>query len=264
MAAAIFIMAWPALVRKKWLIWYGAAFLAITFHISSIFMFILPLIFVPGIRRLFTFNKYTPLICVIIIVLGFVIQSVFFQYIQLIAVTDAMMERAMTYSKSDLSAADFNLFGFMGRAVQWIAYPLLALVFLYGKKYRGQREMSRRSSFIESMAILSVYVSSLCISIPIVGRYNNYFYIFSIIVMSDWVFTYVYFLGKKVRLQYLTWLLIFVPMLGFQMQNTYFRPVNKSGTLKGYMVYYPYNSYLDKEQNEDRERTMRYIIRKVK
>lgn len=263
-AASIFILAWPALIRKKWILWFGAAFLALFFHVSSIFMFVLPLIYIPGIRNIFRFTKYTPIIVLCIVALGFIIQSFFFKYVQLIAVTEAMMERATTYSRSDLASATFNLFGMIGKIFQWILYPLLAMIFLFGKKYRDPNKDYSRLNKIENMVILSLYVSALGISIPIIGRYNNYFYIFSVLIMSEWVFTYVYFLGKKTRLQFFSWFIVFLPMFCFQLQNTYIGPVNKSGTLRGYMVYYPYSSYIEKSQDDNREKAIRYIIRNVK
>ena len=264
LAASVFLLAWPAFTHRNWILWYIAAIFAMMFHVSSVFMLLLPLINLPIIKNFFIYTKFTPLICVGFIILGFLIQAYLFKYIQLIAFTEAMMERATTYSHSDLARASFNILGLIGKAFQWIVYPLLALIFLFSKKFRTENRDNTRLRQLEKMAILSIYISSLCISIPILGRYNNYFYIFSIILMSQWVFTSLIVHGKKIRMEFASWMIFFLPMFFFQVNNTYIGAVNRSGTLKGYMVYYPYSSYLDKTMDEDREKTMRYLIRTIK
>ena len=262
-AASIFLLAWPSFVNRKWIIWYVACFVALLFHVSSIFMFLLPVIYLPGIKMLFVFGKRTFIITIAILIGGFIIQSVFFKYIELIAFTESMMERATTYSQSDLSTAGFSVTGWIGRCVQWFVFPLIALYFLYRSRNQGQQN-SNDLKMVEKMAIMSIYVSALAISIPILGRYNNYFYVFSILILSDWIYSIFYIANRKLRLHYLYWLFLFTPMLGMQLYNNFIRPVNKAGNIYTYRVYYPYSSYFDQTKDYERERTIKYIVRHVR
>lgn len=261
LAVCIFLLAWPAFREGKWLWWYLAALVAMTFHVSASMMFVLPAICLPGVRQLFVFGKRTYIICIVVLVVGTVIQTVFFRYVQLIAVTESMMERAQVYSRSELSGTMLNINGMIGRFFQMVLYPLIAMACLYVKNKQKSGFFNKENiEKIEMMTIMSLYVSILSLSIPIIGRYNNYFFLFSILIVSDWAFTTVPFLGRTLRLHYIYWLLLFTPMIGFQVQK-YFAPVNNSGTLRAYMVYYPYSSYFDQSKNEDREKTIRYIVR---
>ena len=263
LAASVFLLAWPSFANKKWIVWYISCFVALLFHVSSVFMLLLPIIYVPGIRSLFVFGKRTFIMTLAILAGGFIIQSVFFKYIELIAFTESMMERATTYSNSDLSTAGFSITGMIGKCIQWIVFPLIAMYFLFRKRMEGHHS-SDDYKLIEKMAIMSVYVSSIAISIPILGRYNNYFYVFSILILSDWVYSIIYLMHRKLRLHYLYWLFLFTPMLGMQLYNNFFIPINKAGNLHMYMVYYPYSSFFDQTEDNERERTIKYLIRHVR
>lgn len=263
LAVSVFLLAWPAFKEGKWLWWYLAACLAVTFHISAFIMFILPVIGFPGIRQLFVFGWRTPVICLIILVFGFVIQTVFFKYIEAVAITESMMERATAYDKSSIGSASFNINNLIGKSIQWLIYPILAMACIFGNKFKHQGFLSLiGGKKIEMMAIMSLYVTAFAVAIPIMGRYNNYFFIFLIIILSDWIFSYIPVSGKKLKLGFFSWIIFFLPMLALQIGG-YFAPVNKSGTLNNYMIYHPYNSYFDQERNLEREKAIRYIFKKL-
>lgn len=259
-AVAIFLLAWPAFKNGKWIIWYIASVLAFTIHISAVVMLFVPLMCVPGIKQFFTFGKRTWFICLGVFILAFLLQTIFFRYIEVLAVTDAMQDRAEAYGDMQ-SEGKFNIGKIITSIIQFIAYPLIALYYINQQIKRAGSQEAKTVEKENMMVLMSVYISIASIFMGIFVRYNNYFFIFPIIVMGDWIFTKLTFLKKSVRMGYLYWIILFIPMFGINLYNVYLTPVNKSGTLKTYMLYYPYNSVLDPETDINREKTITYIHR---
>ena len=261
-AVCIFLLAWPFFRDGKWVAWYLASLLAFMFHISAFMMFFLPLICVPGIRQLFIFGARTWLVALGVAVLSVAVQTIFFQYIEMIAISDSMLERIHRYQNSILGNSLLNLNGVLGSLFQYILYPLLALFFLKEKKIYQGKETLLFNKF-DAFVLMSVYIAIFSISVSIVSRLNNYFFPFAIIALSDWIFGYIVVNGKRLRLRAIYWVLIFLPMFVFHVSGTYFRDINKSGSLKAYMVYYPYSSILDRTIDSNTEKTIKYIRRRI-
>lgn len=258
MAVAVFLLAWPAFRDGKWIRWYVASSIAMLFHISSLMMFFLPLLCLPGVRQFFVFGTRTWIFCIAVFLFGMLIQSMFFKYIELIAFTESMSERTEVYSKNELSGGIFNIGGIIGMTMKYIFYPILAMYFIQKSRKQSLGTYDNRFRKEEFMSLMSVYVSIFTICVAIVSRYNNYFFIFSIVLMSDWAFGEILLLAKYVRLRFVYWVVLFLPMFGFQIHGTYLGDVNKSGTLKTYMMYYPYNSLFNNDKDKDREDCYRY------
>lgn len=264
-AVAIFLLAWPAFKRNCWWQWYLASICAFMMHISAFIMFFLPIINLPWIRNIFIYGRRTWVICFIVLLISFVIQTTLFRYVQMIAVTESMFDRAQAYGSMN-SEETFNINRIVGNFFQFIIYPLLALYFLNAEYKQQHLNAQQKNTFDKEnmMVLMSVYISILSIFVGIFVRYNNYFFLFAIITMSDWVFSKLYIARKYVRLGYLYWILIFIPMLSFNIYITYLTPVNKSGTLKPYMMYVPYSSMFDQTKDQDREKTIIYIRRSLR
>lgn len=259
-AVAIFLLAWPAFKNNRWWLWYLASLLAFSMHVSAFIMFFLPLINLPGIRNLFVYRKYTWMICVGVLLLSYLIQATLFQYIQLLSLTDAMADRAQIYGNITREAS-FNFNKIIGSFFQYIIYPLLALYFLHCEYKQQDLDSEQRNTFKKEnmMVLMSVYISILSIFVGIFVRYNNYFFLFAIIAISDCMYTKLFIARKFVRFGYLYWILLIVPMLSFNIYLTYMRPINKTGTLKPYMMYIPYHSVIEPERDVNREKTITYI-----
>lgn len=261
-AVCIFLLSWSFFRDGRWLPWYIASLLAFMFHISAFIMFFLPLICLPGIRQLFVFGGRTWLVAIGVALFGVAVQAIFFQYVELIAFSASMMERVKKYEHHMLGSSILNFNGVLGSLVQYIIYPLLALFFIQKRKRKEGENVMLFNRF-DAMVLMSVYVAIFSISVSIVARLNNYFFPFAIIALSDWIFGYFVVYGKKVRLRALYWILIFLPMFAFHISGTYFRDINKSGSLKSYMVYYPYSSILDRDMDAKTEKTIQYLRRKI-
>ena len=253
-AVVVFLLAWPSFREGKWLMWYLLSFIAFLCHTSAVFMFILPVIVLPGIRELFVIGRRTVVICILLCAVSFVIRAKFFNYIEQIAMLEEVAERAHVYSKNALSSSGLNLVGIILYFFRLVLYPVLALYILCNKE---NPSLNKNSRFVE-MTMMSVYVGIVSIAITIIYRFNNYFFFFIIVTLADLIYTNFTINFKKYSFRYLTWIFIFVPFFYLQVFVIYMGNVNRTGTLKTYMNYYPYNSRLDMNKDEDREKVFRF------
>lgn len=259
LAVAVFLMAWPAFRDGKWLWWYLASCLAICFHVSASLMFILPAICLPGLRQVFIFGKRTILFCILFFILGYYLQKKFFTYIQLLSISEGINERAKAYDESVFGSSSFNLTGIIVFIIDYALYPFVFLCLYYGKKFIQSNNINF-DKFI-AFVICSFYVTFFTLEINIIGRYNNYFFPFVIVFMSNFIFSNIKIGYRKVRLNFVTWALLLLPLFAIQTYNNYFNRLNKSGTYRTYMYYYPYNSIFNEEKDIDREKTINYMRR---
>ncbi len=258
MAASIFFLAWPFFKDGKWIQWYVASAIAFLFHVSAFVLFLLPLICLPGIRNIFVFGKRTIIVGIVILVVGYAIQSMFFDLIRAVAVTDSMAERAQTYNKSSLGVSQWNIGGMLLHSMRYLVYPIVMMYFLKKKGERTINVFPDTNGRWQAMVMMSIYISFFTLFITIVLRYTNYFFLFVIITMSDWTFSKVRLFGKTYALQFGYWIVFFIPMLWADAQSEYFGAINKSGTLRQYMVYYPYSSCFDQSRDVNREKCYKY------
>lgn len=261
-AVGLLLLGFPFFIKRKWIHWYAISTLAFLFHISAGILFILPLIVMPGIRKFFVYGKRTIFICLGITILSLFLQAMFFKYIELLSLSDTITERAQNYDKIALGGGMLNFFGIICMIVQSVLFPYLALIYL--NKEKDNLEF-KKDYFrgLNDFVLMSIYVACFSIFISIMARYLNYFFPFAIIAMSYWIFEPIKLFGKKIRFRFSYWMILIFPMFFFYCISYYFVSVNKSGTLKGYMVYYPYSSILDETKNNDREKTIMLINRRI-
>lgn len=253
-AVCAFLLAWPFFRDGKWLWWYVMSFIGFMCHTSAVFMFILPIIAVPGIKQIFTVGKRTVPICILLCAIAFVIRIKFFSYVAQLAMLENVAERAAVYSKSDLASSSLNISGIILYYFRLVLYPVVALFILCDKENARFKSDSR---FVE-MVLMSVYIGIMSIAIPIFYRFNNYFFFFVIIALCDVVFTKFYLNFKRFKFRYLTWLIIFIPFFYLQVWVIYLGNVNRTGTLKTYMNYYPYASRIEMEKDPNREKVFSF------
>lgn len=254
-AVAVFLLSWPFLEKKRWIPYYALCVLAFFFHMSAIALFLVPVIYIPGIRELFVFGKRTLIIIPVLLALSFVVKYFLFDFIRLIAVTESMAERASTYSHNELGGNTLNVMGAVGGMVRYALYPLIALYFLKKENGGGKRK-AKDVPLMERMALAGVYAATLSIGIMILIRYINYFEIFALIVLADWFFTGVWFRGKLVRLNFFYWMVIAAPLVSAQFYVEYWTTMNRSGTVRIIDKYVPYTSQFEREMTPKRKRAI--------
>lgn len=260
LAVSVFLLSWPFFRDGKWLIYYLFALLAVTFHSSAIIMWLLPLTCAPGIKYLFGFGKRTVVLGVIILAFGLILGHYLFDYLKLFSLTDNISERVQAYSKNNLGGLKtLNFGGLIFMFLKSILLPILAIYFL--NKTRENLK-NRNIERMERMAIMSIYVSLFSAGVYIFARFNNYLFIFPLILVSDWIFTNLKIAGQNIRFGMVTWVAAILIYLGGITFLTYNQPVNRDGTIRAYMSYYPYDNYFSQEKDSNREKLFRYIHRK--
>lgn len=268
-AVALFLLAWPSFRDGKWLQYYLIVAFALLFHVSATVLLFLPLFCLPGIREAFVFGKRTLIISAVLMVAGLIIQSQFSAFFSLLAVTQTMVDRVHEYSSNVFGTTRLNIFGMVSTILKFCLYPAVALYFLnqqykigkrkkLSKMAREERRNYNARSRWEMMVVLGIYFSIFSLTIFIFGRYYNYFGMFCLAAVANWIFSRLRIGKKTYRLQFAYWVAILIPfyLLNFY---SYYVPANKSGTLKEYIIYYPYSSRLNPEIDPDREAVYRYL-----
>ncbi len=258
LAVSVFLLAWPFFKEGKWLKWYAMSVIGVLCHTSAVVMVVLPLICLPGLRSIFIFGKRTGLICILILLLAIGVQIMFFRYIQLLAISENVSERAEVYSKSHYGTQGLNPMGMLGQTIRYVIYPLCALYFLYKNKTYNKIVGTGGFDKLVAFSLMSVYVAIFSMMVPIISRYMNYFFPFTIIVLSDFIYCRLPVLSREIRFKFIYWILFFLPMFAMQLQLGYLGAVNPSKTLKAYMPYYPYSSRIEMSKDTDREKWYRY------
>ncbi|MCE8780802.1 EpsG family protein [Bacteroides thetaiotaomicron] len=227
--------------------YYVLCTLSFLFHSSAILLFILPVLKWVKVWDMMRVNRYTILLLLLILMVGYAIQNIFFDYINILSFTDRIESRVNVYSESSLAGNVFNVNGILTLVFRYVLYPFFAIVFL-----KRRRNMERIT--IEPMITLCLIFAILSIPIAIFYRYNNYFMPFAILALANISFSRKVFLtqNKFVNIHsFGFWILLYIPMFFFQFYG-YFSNVRNT-RCKEYMRYYPYNSILDKERDMDRE-----------
>lgn len=261
LSVSVFLLAWPFFREGKWLWYYGMCILASFFHLSAFFLFLLPVICIPGVNNLFKYGKRTFIIGIFVLAIGFAINHYFIDFIRLIAFSEAVDSRADLYSKSKMGGSNsLNIAGIIMTILRLVLYPCLAM---YALNKIKAREIINSLSFqkIENLSIASIYISLLSITVFILMRFNNYLLFFPILLISDWVFTEIYVSNKRIRLQFVSWFIFFLPLFVSQFYSLYFYKIGHSGIWHSYMKYYPYESIFTNELDRDREKIIKYVNR---
>lgn len=268
LAVCMFMIAWPYFRDGKWIKYYICAAIAFNFHISSTFMLLLPLLLLPGIRNMFVFGKRQLMIIPVILILGLMINVMFYKYIELFSLSESITERAQAYSKHEsFGGSVLNPFGALSYIIRYLGYGYLAIYFInrrmglnssniwkLDENDKERRELSR----LEFLFTVGSYFLVMAIPVFIFNRFNNYFFPITILLISKWVFSILEINGKKIRLSLAYWTLLFFPMIYFQCVG-YNQTVNNKDDLRVYMKYYPYASRFDRTIDKRREDIYKYI-----
>ena len=259
LAVSIFLLSWPLFRDNKWIKWYLASLLAFSFHLSAIIMFFLPLICLPGVRNLFIFGRRTWLILACVVIIGFAIYQTFFKYLELLAFTDKMQDRAEVYSKHAFGGALGDIKMVISTLIEYAIYPLLVLYILYSnKKNNGITGFNKQNAFV----LINVYIVVFSLFIIVALRLTNYFYPFVIILLGDFIFSKVQINGRKYAYNIVLWFVFFLPMFFLHSYRLIYTKLNDSGSLRTYMTYYPYNSYLYENDDVDQDKAYKTLFRK--
>lgn len=259
LAIATMLLAWPMFKQGKWIWYYLICAVAFGFHLSAIISFFLPIFWLPGLRQLFVFGKRTAIICILLLAVGFTIQKQFFDIINILSMSDNFADRTEAYKNDELGGTALNLNGVVGYLIRFALYPLMALYFIKKNQLRKRKKRDKEMAKEEYMTMWNIYMACITLLITIFHRYNNYFAPFSFLIIADWAFSPLS-IGKRVaKLKYVMWVIIFLPLFTLQIYSSFYGSLNRSGTLKQGMIYAPYKSRFNPEEDRNREKAFRYI-----
>lgn len=258
LAVCAFLLAWPFLRDGKWLKYYAMALLAVFLHTSAILLLLIPLLYLPGIVEIFRFGKKTIFICIGLLVVGFIMQSKFYDIMLSLSVSDRMADRANEYSKQDIGGGILNIMGTLDLIMKSVLYPWMALYFTKNK-VRREKDPEDRHFFkrIELLVVLGIYLTIVGIPMFIFTRYYNYLAMFQFVLIASCFFHKIDFKRRSFRIKPEYWFIIVLPFLALNVKS-YYAPINKSRTLRYYMIYEPYVSRLDPYMISNREAIYRY------
>lgn len=260
-AVAIFLISWKYFLKNKWLKYYFCVFLAILFHISAVILILLPILYkIKFINKIFHFGKSFWVSCIILLIGGSIILSRFFDVINLIQIA-SIQEASDAYSQSDHYGGEreMSLFRYLTYFFKFILYPFLAFYFLrhYAQDSNKYWNLPNFYSKFEFAICFYIYLIIASIFIYIIHRFSNYFSIFTILILSEVIFSKFKDKNKKISLSLGIWFLLILPFT-FPTINGYLK-YDEDNSFRLINVYYPYNSIIDQEINREREAYYQHI-----
>lgn len=259
LAMSCFLLAWPYFRDGKWIKYYLLTLLATTFHTSAILLLLLPLFWLPGIRGIFMLGKKTIIIGAGIFLLALFVQLKFYHFIDFIAITQRMSDRADAYSKVGIGGNILNMIGMIDIFIRYALYAILALWVYKNKikfhKIKGKAKETAKK--MEFMVMWQVYIALISMSIFILLRFSNYFCMFTFVMISSIYLGEIDFKGKVYKLRPVYWNLLLLPFF-FLNFYWYVRPINKARTIPYYAKYFPYSSRLNPEIDTQREAAFKF------
>ena len=251
-AAVFFLTGYDCLKDRKYVSYILLLLVSFGFHSSAIALIILPILMILGLWNKLVINKFLPIFLLAIVFVGNIIQSQFFEYISLLNLTDNITQKADIYAGSALAGQSLNIFGMIQYCIQYIFFPYLACVIL--KQHKSLEKD------LEHMIVICFAMIAMSFAITIFYRFNNYFYPFAIVAMSNVAYY------KKMKIsahQYFrvssfsSWIILIIIIIYLPIKFSYFSSIPNT-SYKEYMRYYPYKSVITKEKDMNREGVFNY------
>lgn len=259
LAVCCFLLAWPFFRDGKWILYYLVMALGCTFHVSAFITLVLPLFVIPGIRYFFQLRPYTLVMFIVVFAVSLILQRKVFVIIETLNINDTMVTRAQDYAKSSFGGMSLNLTGMIESIIRSILVPLAALYYMK-QRMKSEEDEKIVAAFrkLEILIITGLYFAVITLVIPIATRFNNYIAMYNYVLIASCFFTTVKVHKKRFRLQgsYWTAILLLVLIINFK---GYFASTYGGESNRRYMLYYPYSSRLEPEDNPNREVILRFF-----
>lgn len=238
-AVSIFVWGLHFYFQKKWTKYYCVAFLSILFHISAIFVLLLPVLSVVKINKAILIS-FCALIIILIALFPFV--NTFFLELSNIEQLGIIGDKAENYLSKDQYQANATPLSLLKASIYSVGIPLLLIVYYYRK--------SKNYSLIPFLMVF-IILTILNIGAPIFYRFQNYIYIIYIIVISN--VCYLLLREKKpVVVKQILVLFVICTFSYFPIKRMWIpSPVNSM--VRVYSNYYPYQSIFSGKKDQKRE-----------
>lgn len=174
MSIVVSLYANDYLLKKKWLKAYLLYCVAIMFHVQSIMLLLMPL------TLLLKLNLRSILFVFSGLIIGYVMQMAFGDFIDLLSFSESMSKKAGWYSKQDFYNTSFgNINYFIVFILPLIVYSFWSLFYLDNHCKGGGIQK------FQSFVILGLFFLFVQINFQIAFRYVDYFVVYMIIFISE-------------------------------------------------------------------------------
>lgn len=253
-AVSMLLLGWEYLKKEKIFKFSIFCILAYGFHTSAFILLLFPILNIIKVWNYCSVNKYTPVLLIFVLIFGYYIQHLLFDYLLLLDVSTRFSNKVEAYSDNSLSQSVLNIKGIISTTIKFILYPFTVRLLM---QYNNIRYFYKQ---IDPLLICCFCAAMLSIPIALLYRYNNYFMLFAIIVLCQIVFYKgkIYISKRKfIKLNsFLTWTIIFFPLFFFTLIGYYSR--DGRSPYRAYVRYYPYSSIFGKETDMTREKLFNY------
>lgn len=251
-AVCMLLLGWEFLKKDNWKTFTIFIFLATLFHISALPLLILPILRFFRIWNHIKVNKFAIIYLLVVYFIGKFIQHMFFDYIIQLNLIESVTDKAYRYADTDLADSQINIFGIIESCIRQIFFPFVSCIILKKQKWLDKN--------VESMLFICFILIVMSFAISLLYRYNNYFYPFAIIVLSNAIYLKKVYFTNKVYIPLGTFkislFVIFIIAI-IHIRACFLAPID-STNLKNYMRYYPYANILTKQIDKNRESLFLY------
>lgn len=248
-AVAVSLIAWNYFKNNNWAIYYLFVIIAILFHPSASILIVLPIFNLKLFRPLFKLGYIFWIGVLVFSVLCAYLSIKFFDLIRLLSIQD-VENYANSYENSGYGEATvLSIKGMIFFAIRSFLYPTLAIWMLH--KFKREKEANK----LEYMVCWFVYMTVASFFINILTRFNNYFWPYVIIAVSQVTFGVIPMYLKRIKLSFGVWSLIIGPYLILLVYPLFSPDVTTN--IRIIHKYYPYASVVFPEKDATREALIR-------
>lgn len=259
-AVGMLLIGWKYFLNNQWVKYYLCAIVAIFFHISGSVMLILPIFYLPVFRLFFKMGKGFIITVISVFVICLFLSVKFFDLIRLLQMADVDSYASEYENGSYSGSTSLSIIGMAAFFVKNLLYPIIAIAIIKNNhKINGLTGNSNYIDKLEYMFCWSVYIAIMTLFLKLFYRFNNYFYMFAILAITDAVFTQVSISHKKIKLSFAVWMILIFPYLSISLSRM-FSDDGGSGILF-IRRYYPYESVIDPVKDQKRENLYRFYNR---
>lgn len=243
-AVAMFLFAWKYYINSKWKKYYLCAIIAVLFHTSALLVLILPILKLPGVRNIFRINLRFLIILFSFTLLLSYLYMRFFEFFELINLFD-ISEYAEKYSDNYLAEeTDRSMAEIIIYVILYCMLPILLVIYL--KKFANHKPSYLPD--LEAMICMYLLITIATLFVSLLFRFNNYFNLFYILLISDVIFSSFRLRKSRYRLDYAIWMFILIPII-----LPYVRGYFVGEGVRKIDMYYPYESVFTQVKNPKRE-----------
>ncbi|MBD5338193.1 MAG: EpsG family protein [Bacteroides sp.] len=251
-AVAVGCIAWQYFKTNKLFKYYFCAIIAILFHPSGSILLILPIFNLPIFKPFFRPGLWLWIGLFTFTIVAAYLSVKFFDLIRLIQISQ-VEDYANGYENSKFGGATtLSLNGTIFFFFRSFLYPALAIWILNSKKRKSSESVN-----IEYLVCWFMYMTIASFFIDILSRFNNYFWPYVILAVSNVSFTQIKlkFNPNLRNLSFGLWMCILLPYMSLLAYGQCSKD-NLTG-IRFYHRYYPYNSIIFPERDEVRETLFR-------